>query len=144
MIKKFFSFFTCFIILTAAAFAQQAEVFRHLNQKQGLSHNRITCILQDNRGLIWVGTEDGLNRYNGYKVDVYKHDPSDSSSISNNGIRSLFQDGKGTLWIGTDDGLNYFDVSTEKFKYYKHSAGKNSLSNNQVTCMEQEIGRAHV
>ncbi len=134
--QRLFTFFICFFIHACSVYAQQSEVFRHLNNKQGLSHNRVTCILQDNRGLIWVGTEDGLNRYNGYKVDVYKHDPSDSSSISNNGIRCLFQDGKGTLWIGTDDGLNYFDLSTEKFHCYKHTDGQNSISNNQVTCME--------
>ncbi len=136
--QRLITFFICFFIFISGAYSQQSEVFRHLNHKQGLSHNRVTCILQDNRGLIWVGTEDGLNRYNGYKVDVYKHAPSDSSSVSSSSIRCLFQDGKGTLWIGTDDGLNYFDLSTEKFHSYKHNDTKNSISSNQITCIEQD------
>lgn len=130
--------FILFFFIALSTHAQRSDVFRHLNTSQGLSHNRITCIIQNKEGFIWVGTEDGLNRYNGYKVDVYKHDPSDGSSISNSGIRCLFEDSKGMLWAGTDDGLNYFDITIEKFKTYKLTPGKNSISSNQITCMSED------
>jgi ligand-binding sensor domain-containing protein/signal transduction histidine kinase len=133
-----FLFIILFTSVCTLSFSQKSDVFRHLSTLQGLSHNRITCVVQDRKGYIWIGTEDGLNRYNGYKVDIYKHDPSDNRSVSNNGIRSLFEDSNGKLWIGTDDGLNVFDVDIEKFQNYKSNGAATGMSSNQITCMEED------
>lgn len=124
--------------LSTESFSQRSDVFRHLNTSQGLSHNKISCVLQDSRGFIWIGTEDGLNRYDGYHIDVYKHDPADASSLTSSSIRCLFEDHFKKLWIGTDDGLAMFDSEIEKFVLFKINNSGNSISSNQVTCIEED------
>lgn len=84
----------------------------------GLSHNTVLSILQDHQGYLWVGTTDGLNRYDGYEFVVYRHDPVDSTSLSNNIIKALVEDEEGTLWVGTDGGLNRLDRQAERFIRY--------------------------
>jgi len=120
-------------------YAQSGLYFRHFTIQQGLSQNTVTCILQDNTGFLWFGTEDGLNRYNGYDVDIFKHDPSDARTISHSNIRCIFEDGQGILWIGTDDGLNSFERSTEKFIHYQNdSKNSNSISSNVISGITED------
>src|ERR1700704_3298079 len=104
MKRKFPIIFLLKIAFATFSFAQSNLYFRHFTIQQGLSQNTVTCILQDNSGFIWMGTEDGLNRYNGYDVDVFKHDPSDSRTISHSNVRCIFEEDNEVLWIGTDDG----------------------------------------
>ena len=93
--------------------------FKRLSVEAGLSHSTVNCILQDSRGFMWFGTDDGLNKYDGYSFTVYKHNPDDPFSISHNQIWSLFEDSSGILWIGTfGGGLNRFDRDSEKFTHY--------------------------
>ncbi len=121
------------------ACAQPESSFRQFTTRQGLSHNTVTCITQDQAGFIWIGTQDGLNRHSGYSVDVFKHDPSDTLTISHSYIRCLFEDADGNLWVGTDDGLNRFDRSRESFERFSHRAGDtNSINSNQVACITQD------
>ena len=75
--------------------------FEHLNSEDGLSQNAGLAIFQDSRGYLWIGTQDGLNRYDGYSFKTFKHDPEDPTSISHNSILSMAEDKDGTLWIGT-------------------------------------------
>ena len=72
--------------MTATAVAQQDFKFDHLTQKQGLSQNTVLCILQDRQGFMWFGTQDGLNRYDGYDFTVFRHDPADPKSLTENFI----------------------------------------------------------
>jgi signal transduction histidine kinase/ligand-binding sensor domain-containing protein/CheY-like chemotaxis protein len=74
--------------------------------------------MQDSRGYIWIATFDGLNRYDGYKMTVYRHDSEDPSSISSSFIKSIFQDKTGTIWVGTELGFSKFDPATEQFVNY--------------------------
>lgn len=77
-------------------------------------------IFTDSKGFIWVGTEDGLNRYDGYNFHIFSFDPNDSSSIANNVIRALAADDSGNLWIGTSfGGLNKYNAKTGKFITYR-------------------------
>jgi signal transduction histidine kinase/ligand-binding sensor domain-containing protein len=93
--------------------------FKHLSVEAGLSHSTVNCILQDSKGFMWFGTDDGLNKYDGYSFTVYKHNPDDPFSISHNRIWSLFEDSAGTLWIGTyGGGLNRFNRDTGVFTHY--------------------------
>jgi signal transduction histidine kinase/ligand-binding sensor domain-containing protein len=93
--------------------------FKHLSVEAGLSHSTVNCILQDSKGFMWFGTDDGLNKYDGYSFAKYKHNPDDPSSISHNRIWSLFEDSSGTLWVGTyGGGLNRFDRDTGLFIRY--------------------------
>jgi signal transduction histidine kinase/ligand-binding sensor domain-containing protein len=79
----------------------------------------VNCILQDNYGFIWFGTDDGLNRYDGHQFTPYRHDPDDPLSLSHNRVWSLFEDSAGTLWVGTyGGGLNRLDRSTGQFSRF--------------------------
>jgi signal transduction histidine kinase/CheY-like chemotaxis protein/ligand-binding sensor domain-containing protein len=86
---------------------------------------------------MWFGTQDGLNKYDGYQLRVYKNDKKNAASISNNFIKSIVQDKKGNMWIGTwGGGLNRFDRSTERFIRYVHDKNNaNSLSNDFVSML---------
>ncbi|MCK6560514.1 SpoIIE family protein phosphatase [bacterium] len=116
-------------------FAQTAAVsFEHISLEQGLSQSVVTCILQDRKGFMWIGTYDGLNRYDGYEFTVYKHDNDDPHALSDNTILALHEEEDGSLWVGTREGLNRFDRRTEKFTRYLHDPNDpRSLGHNTVT-----------
>jgi ligand-binding sensor domain-containing protein/signal transduction histidine kinase len=100
--------------------AQDNDIdFEHISIAQGLSQNSVYCMLQDRTGFLWFGTQDGLNRYDGYRFDVYVHDPDDASSLRGNTIFAIYEDHDGILWIGTElGGLNRFDRQKGKFSAY--------------------------
>jgi signal transduction histidine kinase/ligand-binding sensor domain-containing protein/class 3 adenylate cyclase len=114
--------------------------FKQISLEQGLSQNVVTCIIQDRKGFMWFGTEDGLNRYDGYKFVVFKHSTENPKSISNNHILTIYEDHSGLLWIGTNGGgLNRFDREKEEFSHFKNEQGDlNSLSNNFVTSIYKD------
>ncbi len=100
----------------------------------GLSNNSVTAIFQDHYGFLWIGTEDGLNRYDGYQFITYRHNPGVKNSISGNHIQCITQDEENNLWIGThNSGLNKFDYSTGTFTSYLTNANSDSsLPENSV------------
>ena len=125
------------IIIFEAAFlfAQKRDIqFSHLTSQDGLASNSVFSIVQDNKGFLWFGTYDGLNKYDGYKFTVYKTIEGDTTSISENNIRTICKDDKGNLWIGTwNSGLNKFDPITEKFTRYQHDMDNpSSISSNKI------------
>ena len=87
----------------------------HFYTSEKLSSNQITQICQDKDGYIWIGTEYGLNKYDGYRFTNYLHDKANPNSVSSNVISHLFQDANGTLWVGTQMGLDRYDASENKF-----------------------------
>ena len=89
---------------------------RHFYTSEKLSSNLITCISQDQTGYIWIGTEYGLNRYDGYRFTNYLHDAKDNTSLLSNNITSLFVDKNGSLWVGTGIGLVRYNAATERFE----------------------------
>jgi len=114
--------------------------FEHLTIEDGLSQNAGLAIFQDSRGYLWIGSQDGLNRYDGYSFKIFKHDPDDPNSLSHNSILAMTEDTDGSLWIGTwGGGLNRFDPATEKFIRYRYDADDPaSLSNDTVTSLKQD------
>jgi ligand-binding sensor domain-containing protein len=105
--------------------------FNHLSSRDGLSNDNVRCIIQDARGLIWIGTEDGLNRYDGTGFRVYRHSDTDSSSICNNDIRSMAIDNEKMIWMSTGNGLCRFDpVTGRSINYYHQKNNSNSLLHN--------------
>lgn len=111
----------------------QAEQFRfiHYEVENGLSSNTVRSITQDSRGFMWFGTENGLNRFDGYTFKVFKNIVGDSTSIGNNYVYSLFEDSDRTLWIGTDEGLYIYNPELEQFRYFatRTAEGVNIKSN---------------
>ena len=113
--------------------------FSHLSGEQGLSNSTIEAIFQDSRGFIWIGTRDGLNRYDGHEMIVYRYDPLDSNSLSDSYIRYICEDRSHQLWVGTINGLNRLDPVTNHFFRYKHRDGDdNSLSHNGITALLED------
>ena len=92
--------------------------FERLTIEQGLSQNNVYSLLQDQAGFIWIGTADGLNRYDGYSFTVYKADPADPRSLSNNAVLALLEDRTGDIWAATRRGLNRFDRATNSFTHF--------------------------
>ena len=97
-------------------YSQSHISFNHLTVDDGLSQSSVTCILQDSKGFIWFGTQDGLNRYDGYNFKVFKNNPSDSTSLTNNFIFSIYEDQTGTLYFETQGGtLHRYNPRSESF-----------------------------
>ena len=115
---------TCilFFIIPLNLYSQYQNIkFEHISVEQGLSYEKVYSILQDSQGFMWFATDDGLNKYDGYKFTIYRHDPGDSLSLSSNWITSLYEDRSGLLWIGTKGGgLNQFNREKEQFIHYQH------------------------
>ncbi|MBL7743640.1 MAG: histidine kinase [Chitinophagaceae bacterium] len=100
------------------AVAQQQAHFNNLTEKDGLSNNRVTCFYKDKAGYLWIGTESGLNRYNGNNWKIYKPSPRKKNYLSNSFITDIEQDAKESIWVSTRKGLNRIDVvagTTEVF-----------------------------
>lgn len=106
------------------ALAQTREyAFRSIDVQQGLSHNQVHCILKDSRGFIWIGTISGLNRFDGYNFKIFRHIPSDSTSLNDNRIQSIFEGPEGKLWIRTLTTYIVYDPANEKFLHHITLAG---------------------
>lgn len=103
-------YFLFFFLFFSNANAQGLH-FNTLTVKDGLSQHDVSTIFQDSEGFIWIGTYDGLNRFNGYEVENFYHDNNNKASLSSNRIRSLYEDSNKRIWIGTDGyGLNYYSL----------------------------------
>jgi len=109
--------------------------FDQIGLEQGLSQSTVNAIVQDAQGFMWFGTQDGLNRFDGYSITIFKHDPSDPTSIADNAIRCLLDDRNGDLWIGTEHaGLNRYVISEDRFYHYQHDEDDSTtMSDNYVT-----------
>ena len=121
--------FTLLIFVNCiGAFAQAPYLYFHrINADNGLSHNKVNCIIQDRRGFIWIGTEDGLNRYDGQYFTIFRNKPNDTATVSGNIITDLLEDENGILWITTADGgftkYDYRLPASKQFKQFKHIQG---------------------
>jgi serine phosphatase RsbU (regulator of sigma subunit)/ligand-binding sensor domain-containing protein len=102
----------------------QQPPFQRITSEDGLSQMYVSAILQDRQGFLWVGTKDGLNRYDGRRFTVFHHIPFDPNSLSGDFITVLREDAQGTLWIGTaGSGVNRFDPDRERFVRICHQPG---------------------
>ncbi|MGC4235817.1 MAG: two-component regulator propeller domain-containing protein [Niabella sp.] len=129
-------------------------IYKQITNEEGLSNSSINCIYQDSSGLMWFGTWDGLNVYNGSGFRVYKPESKNAKSISNNIIRSIIEERKNILWIATDDGVNRFDAVSREFqRYYFHGNEPNThrekpylLAKNRknlIFCAVYELGLSY-
>lgn len=103
-----------------ASYSQKPELrFKRINVNAGLSHSSVRTIFQDQQGYMWFGTLDGLNKYDGYTITVYKHSVKDSMSLTGSNISSVLQDKTGNLWIASTKGVDRYRSATNNFKHYK-------------------------
>lgn len=132
-LRRIAIFILAVFLLSTSLFSLPYAKFERIAVKEGLLQSIVTCIIQDKKGFLWVGTSHGLNRYDGYTFVSYKNDPKNDGSISNNKIHSLYEDKKGVLWVGTSGGLNKYNRETDSFNHY-HTKGESStvLSHNEV------------
>lgn len=117
--------------------------FTQINTGQGLSHRKVNCIVQDSRGFIWLGTDDGLNRFDGKNFKTFRNIPGDTTTVSGNVITALLEDKLGLLWIGTADGgltcYNYKLSAHKQFTQYKHKdRDSNSIPVNIINAMTED------
>ncbi len=119
--------------------AQTPPAYESISTAQGLSQGMIFDMLQDEDGFIWVGTKNGLNRYDGYSFKVFVNDPYNSYSLSSNTIVKLFEDSKGRIWAGTENaGVNLYDKKSGVFYRIAHTpANAASLSGNGIRAIEE-------
>ena len=103
------------LVIYPSPVAASTARFTHLSVEQGMSQSTVNAILQDHAGFLWFGTEEGLDRYDGYTFVAFKHDARDSKSIADDVVTALFEDGQHRLWVGTEHGLCLFDRPTETF-----------------------------
>ena len=139
--KRCITFFLYLLLYQNYLFPQtDAGIIEHFSIENGLSQNTIWCILQDRDGFLWLGTNDGLDKYDGYNFIIYRHNPNNSESISGNRIYSMCEDTSGNLWIGTyGGGLNFYDINKDKFIHYVNDPGdKQSLSGNEITTVFED------
>ncbi|WP_298551487.1 two-component regulator propeller domain-containing protein [uncultured Algibacter sp.] len=130
--KKIVLYLFLFIVFCTLKAQNNSYLFRHLSTFDGLSQSSVIAIHQDRLGQIWIGTRDGLNKYDGTKFTVYRNQENNSSSISNNDILSIHEDNDGFLWVGTYNGLNKYNPKTDLFTRYFHDEKSSSLSNNTI------------
>lgn len=124
------------ITLQARAGTQSPDIeFERYSIAEGLSNDIVRSITQDRYGYIWIGTEDGLNRFDGYSFKVYKHNPFDSSSIASNVVQSLCCDSTGDLWIGTEEGLDRYDRAADSFIHHDRPSDTPPVGRTIVTSL---------
>lgn len=133
MQKIIHTLITIFIFLPFLSFGAQNAYFEHLKVSNGLSHYSVNSLYQDEHGLIWIGTRDGLNRYDGNEITVYKQIKGDTTALFGNNIRSVCGDKNGYLFMQCKSGVLSFNLKTEKFKTIRRqdvsaiAYGKNNL-----------------
>jgi ligand-binding sensor domain-containing protein len=107
-------------LVVTISFGQKKEYrFKRLIVDDGLSQSNVECIIQDSDGFIWFGTQDGLNKFDGYDFTIYRNDKNDEHSLSGNRVAAVVEDSAGIIWVGTYfNGISAFDKKTQRFKQY--------------------------
>ena len=115
--------------------------FAHFGLDEGLSHTIVDDITQDKYGQLWLATQNGVNKFDGYQFTTYSFDLSDSTSVANGIVRACFTDCQGEVWIGTDEGLSHFNHDLEQFEHFsfRQNDGKKRPVHNIAEISEQEL-----
>lgn len=122
----------CFINL---CFAQKVDLkFNHFSIQDGLSQNTINTITEDQDGFLWIGTDDGLNKFDGFESKVYQYGVHNKNSLSNNQITAIEQDTEGNMWVGTIAGLNKINLKTNKITRFQTDS---LIANHRINTIKQ-------
>lgn len=131
----------CWISSVAAVplCAQGTVKFERLSQRQGLSQGTVQCILQDSRGFMWFGTQNGLNRWDGHTMKTFTATPGSKVALLSDNINALYEDKTGTLWVGTQSGLYALNRATEEFvQFESDTKNASALSNKIVNAITED------
>ena len=143
-LQRALKYSVCILILMAFysnTFAQKKPVkFNRLTSSNGLSQNRVSSIVQDHDGFIWIGTEDGLNKYDGYNFEIFKRNPGDSLSLNDNQALAMHVAKDGALWIGGSlTGLSRYNSATKTFtRYNNNHSDPNSLAEDIIISFSED------
>ncbi len=140
MNRSILLFFLFCLLPLSEIFSQQHIAFNHLTVEDGLSQSSVTCIFQDKKGFMWFGTQDGLNKYDGYKFKIFKNDPADPTSLTDNFIFSICETPDGELMIETQSGtMHQYHPELESFLVVqKDSVNLNEAKVSTVGALLQE------
>ena len=129
-----------FLTLVSLSWSQSKQItFKRLTIDDGLSLSSVYFIYQDNKGFMWFGTEDGLNRYDGKNFKIFRPDSQNPNSISHKWIDQICEDKSGILWFGSRGGLTRFDPRKEIFTQYKSSSAiSNKITNDTIICILED------
>ncbi len=145
MARRFVALLLIWLSGASAHAAGERFRFGHLTAENGLSHNWVRSILRDSRGFLWVGTEDGLDRYDGHGFTVYRHVPSDPHSLPFSLVTVLYEDSRKRLWIGSgwgNGGVAWYDRDRDRFVRVPSGPGSRGLSGDRVyAILEDRAGR---
>lgn len=130
------------MVVALSAFSQADKLqFDRYSTDEGLSHANVNWLFEDQFGFIWIGTDDGLNCFDGISFKVYRNNFEDDNSLLNSRVTGIYEDSKGLLWIGTNDGLTTFNQKAGKFKQYSNELNNpNSLSSTADSFIEDVNG----
>ena len=129
-------FLLAFIITLSVTYSNlysqtDSIIIEHISTQEGLSNRHVHCIIEDQYGFLWIGTDDGLNRYDGNEFIVYKNNIWDTTSLSSPEINLLAEDQEGNIWAGTPNGLNLYNRHSDSFVRFTHDPeNEYSISNN--------------
>src|SRR5688500_879054 len=125
--------FLCLSLLCAKSRCQAQHIsFSHVTTDNGLLSGNVRTIEEEYQGFFWIGTEDGLQRYDGYSMSTYKYSEQDTTSISGNFVLNIFEDRLKNLWIGTMNGLCLYDRKNNRFKRFKHNKSDSHSINGNI------------
>lgn len=121
--RRIFLFTLClYLLYPGLSYSQtQSPKFKRLTTNEGLSQSHVSAILKDSKGFMWFGTEDGLDKYDGYKFTHYKHNQQNKTSIIDNYVLAIVEDHAHNLWVGTTSGLDRFDREKNIFIHYPNN-----------------------
>ena len=127
------------LVILQNGFGQQDYIrFKRLTINEGLSLSSVYTIFQDSKGFMWFGTEDGLNKYDGKRFQIYRPVPGDSNSLGYKWTEIIFEDGKGQLWFGSKGGLTRLNPERECFTKYNSFSRTNNLTGDTITCLKED------
>jgi streptogramin lyase len=112
------------LVLVSSSYAQRNYLFENISIPEGLSNSTVNYVFHDSNGFLWISTADGLNRYDGNKMVVFKNDPNDSTTIPSNYCGAISEDSEGIIWIGVlGNFIAKYDPKNDSFKRYPIETG---------------------
>lgn len=134
-------FIVCLIVVFSDCVFSQTKNFRfeHITTDNGLSSNQVSDILQDKNGFLWISTQDGINRNDGYNFKHFKHIPGNLNSLSDYAASHIYEDSNGNFWIATREGLNVFNPDSETFTHYNPQKDSTVLlGSEKIVCTTED------